>query len=127
MTADDFSDTLWKIIRESRGNEGELEKLLAEQPKEVIVEFYNEFIQAAADLRYELSDLLSGRSDDTQKDIVEYVVSQGKEYYAAVLADTQRTPMDVDSNDVWVKGVAIGVYWDRFQTTIPRWDLGESL
>jgi hypothetical protein len=56
---------------------------------------------------------------------VEYVVAQGKETYAEVLAHPELLPEDVDSNDVWVKGVAIGVFWDRFGEHIPRWDLEE--
>jgi hypothetical protein len=127
LTADDFSDTLWDLLRESQRSETKLERLLTAQPREVLVVFYNEFIQAAADLRHELSDLLREKTDDTQKDIVEYVVAQGKERYAEVLAHPERLPTDVDSNDVWVKGVVIGVYWDRFQERIPRIHLGESL
>jgi hypothetical protein len=56
---------------------------------------------------------------------VEYVVAQGKQRYDEAVAHPERVPEDVDSNDVWVKGVAIGVYWDRFQERIPRWDLEE--
>jgi hypothetical protein len=123
LTAEDFSDTLWNLLREARGNPDALERLLAQQPKEAIAEFYNEFIQAVSNLRYVLSDVLRDRTDDTQKDIVEYVVAKGKECYAEGLAHPERVLTDVDSNDVWVKRVALGVFWDRFQEHIPRWDL----
>ena len=127
VTADDFSDTLWDLLCQARGRQEDLERLLAVQPKDAIAEFYNEFIQAAAHLRHELAGVLRDRTDDTQKDIVEYVVAQGKERYAEVLAQPELLPEDVESNDVWFKGAAIGVYWERFQERIPRWDLDESL
>ncbi len=46
LTADDFSDTLWDLLRRAPGRQGELERLLAAQPRDVIAEFYNEFVQA---------------------------------------------------------------------------------
>jgi hypothetical protein len=118
---------MWELLDKASGKQEQFERLLAEQPKEALVEFYNEFIQAASHLRYELSKVLRSRSDDAQKDIVEYIVAQGKERYTELLAHPERVPEDVDPNDVWVKGLVIGVYWDRFQDHIPRWDLGESL
>ena len=108
------------------GEQTKLERLLGAQPKEGIIEFFNEYIRASSNLwSSKLSDLLRGRSDDTQKDIYEYIVAQGKEYYAEVLAHPERAPIDVDSNDVWIKGVALGVYWDRYGERIPRHYFGQ--
>jgi hypothetical protein len=123
LTSDAFSSVLWDILHKSEGDSDKLRAILAQLDKETIELFFNEYIRAASNLiRSQLASYLGKATYDMKKDTYEYIVAQGKDTYDELIRHPERVPQDVDSNDVWVKGVAIGVYWDRFQEHIPRYD-----
>ncbi|CAN0354164.1 unnamed protein product [Phaeothamnion confervicola] len=126
LTGDDFSGILWDVLKEAHGTPEGLRTTLMKLDKEEIAVFYTEFLHASSNLRASsLNSHLVTESDDVRKDTYEFIVAQGKDFYDDILNHPERCPQDVDSNDVWVKGIAIGVYWDRFHEHIPRYDSGE--
>jgi hypothetical protein len=55
------------------------------------------------------------KSEDDVQDVADWIVSQGQEFYASVLADPTLTPSEVDVNDPTnLAGVAENVFLERF-------------
>jgi hypothetical protein len=87
----------------------------------VIEEYYNEFNRAVANLWDSgVPDFFGDHSDDTQKEILEHIVGQGKQYYAEMLAHPERAPIGEHLNAPAFRGAAIVVYGERFKERIPR-------
>ena len=121
LSADDFSDTFWELLRHAGGDPDRLEEILRGVPREVIVEYYNEFNRAVANLWDSgVSDYFGDHSDDTQKEILEHIVSQGKEYYAEMLAHPERAPIEEHIDAPAFRGAAMVVYDERFGGSIPK-------
>ena len=113
-----ISDWFWDIIERAGDSRDKLRSILSEMGKDEIYRFQDEFLEAAAQLRDEpFSDLIyaSGESEDGLDDISKWVVSQGRHYYDAVLANPESIPLRIDgrSHEI-LYGVADEVYLERF-------------
>src|SRR5258708_3611460 len=94
LSADDFSERFWELIRQSGSDPDKLERLLRKVPRTVIEEYFHEFDRAVANLwNSGVPAYFGNHSDDTQKEILEHIVGQGKEFYADVLAHPERAPI----------------------------------
>jgi hypothetical protein len=121
LTADDFSDTFWDLLRQAGGNPDELERVLRTVPRETIEEYYHEFNRAVANLWDSgVPNYFGDHSDDTRKEILENIVSQGKEFYAEILVHPERAPIGEFLDAPAFRGAAIVVYQDRFGAPIPK-------
>lgn len=121
LSADDFSETFWDLLRQAGGDPHRLGVVLQGVPREVVEDYYHEFNRAVANLWDSgVPDYFGDHTDDTQKEILEFTVSQGKEFYADVLAHPERAPVGEHIDAPAFRGVALTVYWDRFGQDIPR-------
>lgn len=120
QTSATYSTILWDIIRLADGSEEKLKAILSSTDKDTIKLFCKEFVRASGDLKnLEARASLREISSDAETDVFEYVVSQGRDFYDWVLTHPHDIPEQVDSNDVWILGTALLVYWDRFRERIP--------
>jgi hypothetical protein len=121
LTADDFSATFWDLLRQAGGDPDELERILRQVPREVVEEYYHEFNRAVANLwDSRVPDFFGDHSEDTQKEILEHTVGQGKDFYAAALTHPERAPIGEHINAPAFRGAALVVYRERFGQDIPR-------
>jgi hypothetical protein len=114
-------DWFWNLISAAQRNRSELERILRGLSREDLVHFDHCFYILATDLEgptytRHLPDL----SEDGVKDIAEWVVTQGREYYEAVLADPTRMPASFPGGVLAsFSGVADNVFYERFREVIP--------
>jgi hypothetical protein len=121
LSADDFSDSFWHLLRQAGGSPEQLERILRGISRETIEEYFHEFNRAVANLWDSgVPEYFKNHSEDTQKEIVEYIVGQGKEFYAEILAHPERAPIGEHIDAPAFRGAASVVYWDRFGQEIPR-------
>jgi hypothetical protein len=91
--------------------------------REEIIQFDNEFQEAAVQLMddpfFEFMD--DEISEDGAKDVADFVVSQGKDFYASVWEHPDRIPASIPTGEQKaLTGVASNVFWERFKCNIPR-------
>jgi hypothetical protein len=121
LNAADFSDKLWDLLRQAGGDPDRLECILRGVSREVIEDYYHEFNRAVANLWDSgIPDYFGNHSDDTQKEILEHVVSRGSEYYDEMLAHPERAPIGEHIDAPAFRGAAIVVYDERFGGRIPQ-------
>jgi hypothetical protein len=121
LKADDFSHMFWELLRQAGGDPDQLERILRQVPREVIEEYYHEFNRAVANLWDSgVPDYFGDHSEDTQKEIMEHTVGQGKEFYTAVLAHPEQAPIGEHIGAPAFRGAALFVYRERFGQDIPE-------
>jgi hypothetical protein len=127
LTADDFSDSFWELLRQAGGDPYRLEQILQSVSRELIEEYYHEFNRAVANLwDSDVPEYFGDHTEDTQKEILEHTVGQGKKFYAKVLAHPELAPIGEHINAPAFRGAALVAYWDRFGQDIPRRSAGQS-
>lgn len=95
MTEDDFDqadiDRFWRTIDAAGRDRERLRAALMSMTKEEVYQFQDIFVEMAVELRGEPHTfyVAPGESEDGIEDISNWVVSQGRKQYEAVLADPQ--------------------------------------
>lgn len=125
MKNDQF-ELLWRLIDQAKASAELLKVLLNSLSKKELIAFHNEFRRAVQNLWiaaddgdwYERYGPQQDMSDDTQQDILTFVVSQGAKYYADILAHPERLRWDIDPDEVPYLGLSSQVFWERFQEEI---------
>lgn len=113
-----ISDWFWDIVNESDQDENKLREILTEMDKNDIYRFQDLFVEAAVELRYEPFTNFTESSEDGIEDISNWVVSQGKAYYAEILKHPERIPYSVeDRTNENIAHVADEVYFDKYGET----------
>jgi hypothetical protein len=121
LSADDFSEAFWALLHEANGAPDQLERVLRAVPREAIEDYYHEFNRAVANLwDSDVPRYFGDHSEDTQKEILEHVVGQGKAFYAQILTHPERAPIGEHLDAPAFRGAALVVYWERFGQDIPR-------
>lgn len=90
--------------------------------RDEIIRFDDEFQEAAVQLVDEpfLEFMAESTSEDAAKDVADFVVSQGKEYYSNVWNNPSRIPLRVPVGEAKsLAGVAANHFWERFHEPIP--------
>lgn len=113
-----ISDWFWDIVNESDQDENKLREILTGMDKNDIYRFQDLFVEAAVELRYEPFTNFTESSEDGIEDISNWVVSQGKAYYAEILKHPERIPYSVEdrTNEI-IAHVADEVYFDKYGET----------
>ncbi len=121
MTEDDFDqadiDRFWRTVDATGRDRERLRTALMWMTKEEVHQFQDIFIEMAVELRGEpyTFHVAPGESEDGLEDISNWVVSQGRKQYEAVLADPSLMPAEIEVNDPTILfPVAFDVYWQRF-------------
>ncbi|MGY3186314.1 DUF4240 domain-containing protein [Lysinibacillus sp. TE18511] len=113
-----ISDWFWDIVNESDQDENKLQEILTGMDKNDIYRFQDLFVEAAVELRYEPFTNFTESSEDGIEDISNWVVSQGKAYYAEILKHPERIPYSVeDRTNESIAHVADKVYFDKYGET----------
>lgn len=121
MAANDYSPWFWDVIAKAQENDNDFKTLVQEMSRDEVIQFYQEFVEAAADLcTTRHLDYLADASEDTVQDITEYVVSKGRNYYKEVCDHPAKIPTEVKMDAPSFKGVALLVYWEKYGESIPR-------
>jgi hypothetical protein len=123
FSPDDISQWFWDLVRKSGQSRGQLLSLLESMSREEIIRFDNEFQEAATQLAddpfFEFMD--ADISEDGAKDVADFVVSQGKDFYSNVWRNPARIPAKIPPGEAKsLSGVAAKYFWERFQERIPR-------
>ena len=109
------TDWFWSIIAAAQGDRDRLRTELMKLGKEEVRGFQEEFLDLAGELTVPPFDAFVEESEDGLTDVAEWVVSQGKAMYEAVLADPASIPHTVEGKGREIlSGVAPLVYEDRF-------------
>ncbi|MGE7953536.1 DUF4240 domain-containing protein [Lysinibacillus xylanilyticus] len=113
-----ISDWFWDIVNESDQDVNKLQEILTGMDKNDIYRFQDLFVEAAVELRYEPFTNFTESSEDGIEDISNWVVSQGKAYYAEILKHPERIPYSVEdrTNEI-IAHVADEVYFDKYGET----------
>ena len=117
---DEPSEWFWRVLESAEGSSSRLAEVLGGMEREEIIRFHREFKYAAERLADEpFSEYLRGRSEDGIADLTDWIVSQGREAYAGVLADPASMPADLepDGEDL-LSGVTDQVFYKRFGENI---------
>jgi len=110
-------DWFWGVVEESAGSRGRLREILQRLPKDAVYKFQDLFLDFATELQdVPYSYFLDpDESEDGLEDVANWVVSQGRVTYQAVLAQPSRMPPHIDVDDPGnLGGLAYEVYYDRF-------------
>jgi hypothetical protein len=110
-------DWFWDVIEKSSRSRDRLREILGRLPKDAVYKFQDLFLDFAAELQDEpyRSHLGPDESEDGLEDAAQWVVSQGRVTYEAVLAEPRRMPSHIDGGDpANLGGLAYEVYYDRF-------------
>lgn len=110
QTSKAFWSVLWDVLSRANGNEEALKGILQSLPRQIIIDFSNEFRRAMTNL-YEIE---YEASEDYQKDISALIVSKGKEYYDEIVNHPERVPHEIDPNGPYFLHVPAEVFRDRF-------------
>jgi hypothetical protein len=121
VTEDDFGqadvDRFWRTVDAAGRDRERLRAALMLMTKDEIDQFQDIFVEMAVELRGEpyTFHVAPGESEDGLEDISNWVVSQGREQYEAVLGDPGLMPAEVDVDDPTILfPVAFDVHWQRF-------------
>ncbi len=110
-------DWFWDVIEESSASRDRLREILERLPKDAIYKFQDLFLDFAAELQDEpyRSHLGPDESEDGLEDAAQWVVSQGRVRYEAVLTEPSWMPSHIDGGDpANLGGLAYEVYYERF-------------
>ncbi|WP_433606666.1 DUF4240 domain-containing protein [Prescottella agglutinans] len=114
-------DWFWDVIEEASRSRDRLGEILGQLPKGAVYRFQDLFLDFAAELQDEpyLSHLGPDESEDGLEDAANWVVSQGRATYEAVLDEPSRMPSHIDVFDpANLGGLAYEVYYHRFGETL---------
>lgn len=121
---DDISQWFWDIILKSGKKPDQLLSLLQSMNRDEIIRFDNEFQEAAVQLVDEpfLIFMDQGVSEDGAKDIADFVVSQGKDFYSHIWTHPEEIALQSPSKEEanCLSGVAAKHFWERFHERIPQ-------
>lgn len=107
----------WEMIAAAGQSRTRLREILGQLPQAAVYRFQDLFLDFASELQDEpYSDFLApDESEDGLEDAANWVVSQGRTTYEAVLAEPSRMPSHIDVGDPTnLGGLAYEVYYDRF-------------
>ena len=109
------SDWFWSIIAAAGGDRERLRGDLMRLDQQDLRRFQEEFLDLAGELMLPPFNALVEQSEDGLTDVAEWVVSQGKDLYRAVVADPLSIPHTVEGKGSEIlSGVAPLVYEERF-------------
>lgn len=121
MTGDQWNpgeiDWFWRTIDSAGRDRERLRELLMSLSKDDVYKFQDMFLEMAVELRDEpyVFHVAAGESEDGLEDISNWVVSQGRELYEAVIGEPSRMPAEVAVDDPTnLFPVAFEVYFQRF-------------
>ena len=122
FSPDDISPWFWEIVEKCERDRNQLRSVLEDMSRDEIIRFDNEFQDAAVQLVdepfFEFMD--EGISEDSAKDVADFVVSQGKGSYASVWEHPDQIPTYIRMGEQKTfSGVASKVFWERFGGKIP--------
>jgi hypothetical protein len=123
FSPDDISQWFWDVVERAGRSRDRLKAELQSMTREEVIRFDNEFQEAAVQLVDEpFLDFMEGDvSEDSAKDIADFVVSQGKKVYSEIWANPETIPASVESGEIHtLAGIASEVFWDRFKESIPQ-------
>ena len=125
FSPDDISEWFWDIVEKSERNRDRLRSILQSMSRDEVIRFDNEFQEAAAQLVddpfFEFLD--ANTSEDGAKDVADFVVSQGKNFYSYVWTFPDQIPARIPPGELGTfTGVAVTVFWERFRDRIPHQD-----
>lgn len=116
-----FSDWFWSIIEKAEGSNEQLQDILRSIQQQEVIQFYREFCLAAAELQGgNLAEAQAGLSEDSIDDIAEQVVSRGKRYFAATLANPSSFPRNRGENPTAFRSTTLRLYRERFGHPLPH-------
>jgi hypothetical protein len=104
FTPDSISDEFWDAIAVAKQDYERFRTLVKEMNRGALIRFYWNYEEAAAQFKADpyLSVVTSVRavlSEDTLDDICNWIVAQGKEYYAEVFYNPHLMPSTVNAHD----------------------------
>jgi len=109
------SEWFWSIIAIAGADRDALQGQLLKLSQEDLRRFQEEFIVLASELQVSPFAAFVEESEDGLADVAEWVVSQGKNMYQAVVADPASIPHTVEGKGGEIlSGVAPLVYEERF-------------
>lgn len=95
----------WQVVQRANRDRRQLASILRTVSREELIAFDHEFRKAAHALwRSPYIDRLDADTDDNVSDVLEWVVSQGSDYYFAVVADPSKMRTE------FVPGAAIDTF-----------------
>jgi len=106
------SDWFWAIIAAAQVDRERLRRELMKLDREELVRFQEEFLDLAGELTYPRFSQFVEESEDGLSDVTEWVVSQGRELYEAVLANPRSIPHTVDGKG---REILSGITPDRYE------------
>lgn len=89
----------WDLVAASQGSADTLKQMLSAYSREEIIAFDHLLDEALYQLDQEAIQTVTGGSDDGFEYIRLWIVSQGRDYYEAVLRDPQQAPLDADEEE----------------------------
>lgn len=107
----------WQVVTQANRDRARLYAILRDASREEIIAFDREFQKAAHVLwRSPYVDRIDADTDDNIRDVLEWVVSQGQDYYFAVVADPckMRTDFVHGAATDTFSGVVANVFLKRF-------------
>lgn len=110
-------DWFWRVVDSAARSRDRLRGLLMSPVMDDVYKFQDIFLEMAVELRDEpyTFHVHPGESEDGVEDISNWVVSQGRVYYEAVVREPSRIPPEVAIDDpANLFGVASEVYFSRF-------------
>jgi hypothetical protein len=119
----EIPDTFWELVDLGREDRERFRERVRQMDPEVMIDFCRTCDKASAELYGEpYLDLVDpALSEDGVNDLCEWVVMQGRAYYAKILADPASIPYRVDSHDP-VLGITSDVlreYSRRYNKVMP--------
>lgn len=123
FTPDDISDEFWDALELARRDRGRFRELLKDMNRGELIRFCWDYQEAAVHLRTTtfLKHVDPALSEDGIYEVVMWVVSQGKQYYAEVFNHPEKMPFEVDSHDpsLGIYSEAVSEYRARYGEPIP--------
>ena len=121
---DKFSDWFWRVIARAERDRNKLTTLMESMGREEITRFDHQFVEAARALTdSQFIEQMGDVSEDDVRDVADWVVSQGKDYYTRVLNHPEQMPPEVpQGGGSSFSSVADNVFWNRFGAPIPPVD-----
>lgn len=115
----EFSPLLWDVLGQAAGDKTKLQCLLDGMIREDVLKFHREFRRAQYCI-WSTCEAVGGLksdedlSEDTLEDMFAYVVSCGRDYFDAIVANPERLRYDVHPSEVPFIGVPRQVFLQRF-------------
>jgi hypothetical protein len=117
----EISDFFWEIIEQANNGHENLREILLKADKNTIYKFAGEFGTAAVELTDErYVDRMDVTSENSIKDICEWIVSQGKDYYEKIWNNPELMPKydDIELVGNW-ESFAAFIYEEKFGEEMP--------